>query len=432
MTSGIAVPTRIRYDMDQVDAPVILTPTYIRAQSNYLTNTPGLVEPTEEDVYLSMDMFSYFLVCYMRYPTVDNDSIFPTLSYRTEGQTFDYFFSSGMAGGAGDMGLFGWSGGGRVRHMLSADPEVPLLAALRCEGKMGWIRGNPYLVLLEHYLDCFLPISGTTAVRTPGMDGDSGVFEGGAEGLSRKGELFLRLAIDFWIDTAPVVRFSYDKVSYFKDVLSQRSFRTTATTSSGSGLSSKGMGGAAESAANRLERLGAGGGSLSASSASKDTGMPAISYDEYSALTDSRRGTHSSSNQQQLSTDLINDSMRNIPIPTYDAWCTSTSATSAMPVGGAVPFIKPPSCTEVLLLSTSLAPVPTKSTLQCVYLLVSHVLTGVSVDHFRQLGPGASAMRWGQGGSDMGGNAAASLPLPSAVQLLQQPVFDLLRSLMSR
>lgn len=393
-----------------------------------------MVEPTEEDVYLSMDMFSYFLVSFMRYPTVANDTIFPTLSYRTESQTFDYFFSSGANGESGDGGWLGWMGsrGGRVRHMLSVDPEVPLLAALRCEGKMGWIRGNPYLVLLEHYLDSFLPNSTSMAVRTPGGDGESGVFDGGVgEGLSRKGELFLRLAIDFWIDTAPVVRYSYDKVSYFKDILSQRSFRSTSTSGPTPQLTSKGAGGAAESAASRLDRMGAGGGGLS-SNGNKDVAIhiPEISYD-YNALTDPG-GAMPSSSQKQLSAASIDNSMRDIPIPTYAAWCTSASATSAVPAGGAVPFTKPPTCTEVVLLSTSLAPVPTKSTLQCVYLMVSHVLTGVSVDHFRQLGPGASSMRWGPGGSDIGGTAATALPLPSPVQLLQQPVFDLLRSLMSR
>ena len=136
--------------------------------------------------------------------------------------------------------------------------------------------------------------------------------------------------------------------------------------------------------------------------------------------------------QPQLSADRIADGMAGIPVPTYDMWCTSTAATSAMPAGSAVPFIKPPSCTEVILLSNTMASVPTTCTLQCVYLLVSHVLASVSVEHFTQLGPGAAFVRWGGRGEDLNGTASSALPLPPAVQLLQQPVFDMLRSLLAR
>jgi hypothetical protein len=138
----------------------------------------GSLEPI-----MSPDLLSYFLICFLRYPTIDN--VFLQYSYGTPGNTknekasLEHFFSS--------------SSHSRARRILSNDPEMSLIQILSGYGPSGWCKGNPYLALLNHYLEHFLPVAipneNQTFLQSQTLTQES------------IGNLFLRLIVDFWIDT---------------------------------------------------------------------------------------------------------------------------------------------------------------------------------------------------------------------------------------
>jgi hypothetical protein len=66
-----------------------------------------------------------------------------------------------------------------------------------------WSRGNPYLHLLGRYLHAYLPLNApcSPAARDPP---DHNV-------------VFLQLAIDYWIDTALVVKYEFGRVESHKE-----------------------------------------------------------------------------------------------------------------------------------------------------------------------------------------------------------------------
>jgi hypothetical protein len=64
-------------------------------------------------------------------------------------------------------------------------------------GVVQLIQTNPYLVLLRHYFNYFLPRSSTQTKLL--------------SRLSDEGEWFLRLLVEYWINTSNVVRFNQQK-----------------------------------------------------------------------------------------------------------------------------------------------------------------------------------------------------------------------------
>jgi hypothetical protein len=139
---------------------------------------------------MSPDLLSYYLICFLRYPTLEN--AFLQYSYGTPGNSknekasLEHFFSS--------------SSYSRARKILSNDPEMSLIQILSGYGHSGWCKGNPYLALLNHYLEHFLPVTipheNQPVLHSQSLAQDS------------IGSLFLRLLIDFWIDTICISRTS--------------------------------------------------------------------------------------------------------------------------------------------------------------------------------------------------------------------------------
>lgn len=101
------------------------------------------------------------------------------------------------------------------------------LEALHNRGPAAWIRGLPYLALLNEYLKLYLPYA---AVATAGVDGAAA---GGALGgtpraapadqsaqVTRYGELFVRLAVAYWVDCALVLHFDHGKLGQYRRQMS--------------------------------------------------------------------------------------------------------------------------------------------------------------------------------------------------------------------
>jgi hypothetical protein len=133
-------------------------------QRNCVTHkTALLLDPTE-----------YFFVCLLRYPTLSNTHV-------------------------------------------STDRSVVDL--LQNRGISSWIRGNPYLVLLQEYLRVYMPIS---VVDTVGRGlSDMRAQEQAQEAQKRvHQELFLHLAVAFWIDAALVLKADHAKLGVLRKQLS--------------------------------------------------------------------------------------------------------------------------------------------------------------------------------------------------------------------
>jgi hypothetical protein len=137
---------------------------------------------------MTPDLLSYFFICFLRYPTIEN--VFLQVSYGAPGNpniekaSLEHFFSSVSLP--------------RARKFLSHDPEVPLIKILSVYGCTGWFKGNPFLALLNHYLEYFLPV--TPPLENQQISQSQYLVP---EGI---GNLFLRLLIDFWIDTSCLIR----------------------------------------------------------------------------------------------------------------------------------------------------------------------------------------------------------------------------------
>jgi hypothetical protein len=226
---------------------------------------------------MTPDLLSYFFICFLRYPTIEN--VFLQVSYGAPGNpniekaSLEHFFSS--------------SNLPRARKFLSHDPEIPLIKILSVYGYTGWFKGNPYLALLNHYLEYFLPV--TTPLENQQIT-QSLMLDG-------IGNLFLRLLIDFWIDTSCLIRSPTERSL-------QHMVRATAAA---------------------------------------DRHLP---WKQFNSL----------------------------------------------------------NCVDVFIFDSTSNPLPTRHTLQCIYVVVAHLIAETSPRN----------------------------PVPAAISLLQQPLFDLLRTLFAR
>jgi hypothetical protein len=282
-------------------------------------------------------MTAYFFVVFLRYPIGDN--VFPPIARASalDLSVLDYFFSTGASK--------------VMRSHISGGGEISLHRLLRTQGEAAWLKGNPYLVLLKHYLEFFFPVSKGLALDSDVEGRNRSRFE------QSEAALFLRLAVDFWIDTAPIVRQHFEKVPEYLSAMRRRSLYSSSSPSETHRSSS----------AHKLPSLPPGGGSLT-SSASHNP--PAQSGNQLSH---------------------------------YD-WADDRFFDMSLIEPAPIPIV--PSCTSVLLLEScnQSGGYHNGSTLQCIYLLISQITSNISPND----------------------------PLPVQMEILQQPLFDMLRYLLSR
>lgn len=186
-------------------------------QITYSNNNTSNIN-NQSNIQVMLDLFTYFLVCFLRYPL--QDGVFPTPNvYRpsnNQASTLRSYFGMDIGSNGNDRG--------------GDNSEITLLMLLRCEGAhTGWSMQNPYLVLLIQYLGHFLP---PISVSTMPSDISSSL------GLSTQGELFLRMTIDYWIDCNYVAKFHLQNIHHFRHQMSQRRSSRNATSSIASNLSS--------------------------------------------------------------------------------------------------------------------------------------------------------------------------------------------------
>lgn len=165
------------------------------------------------------------------------------------------------------------------------------------------MKGSPYLVLLKHYLDTFLPIinqSKNNLTQQQQQQQQQHIISS----EDNVGNLFLRLIIDFWIDTNCIVRNQTEQYFRFQ---------------------------------------------------SKNNSSPQSKQVSYQSIT--------------LNSEILKNNIYN-PI-------------------------------DVHFLNTSFNTLPTRHTLQCIFLVVSHLLTEITPNN----------------------------PLSYPILLLQQPIYDLFRSI---
>ena len=97
------------------------------------------------------------------------------------------------------------------------------LEALHNRGPCAWIRGLPYLALLNEYLKLYLPctpattadVSGSAQGATP----RAAPVDQSAQ-VARYGELFVRLAVAYWVDCAVVLHFNHGKLGQYRRQMS--------------------------------------------------------------------------------------------------------------------------------------------------------------------------------------------------------------------
>ena len=81
-----------------------------------------------------------------------------------------------------------------------------MITTLQSSGERGWYPGNPYLELLDGYIQEFIP-SKYSASRTPGGAAvKAKQFTDGTSELYVVNRGFLRLVCEFWIDQASIVK----------------------------------------------------------------------------------------------------------------------------------------------------------------------------------------------------------------------------------
>ena len=150
-----------------------------------------------------MDYVSYFLFCLMKYPQSVVES---------KPSSQQLFTPVGQGNGG--------------------------TSAVECLHRLGihkWIEGNAYLTLVHHYVHHYFHSSHSnghnhTASSSSGSSSSGGgrshtdtsesVDQEAEQVALRRRELFVRLAIEFWIDLGNVVRVNHHKVGSYREQLS--------------------------------------------------------------------------------------------------------------------------------------------------------------------------------------------------------------------
>ena len=170
----------------------------------------------------------YYLLCFFRY--AGSQDTFPIFTH-TKSMSISSFSSSPSS--ALHLGPlhFELSASGDGTYSQTKPYSVEVL--LQGQGYVSWIRGNPYLVLLQQYLTEVFPSSlpqptslGLPPIQTSVTDVDHELMDlwtscseketvtsHRPSALSRLADLFLRLALEHWADSALVVKQGHDKVT---------------------------------------------------------------------------------------------------------------------------------------------------------------------------------------------------------------------------
>lgn len=138
----------------------------------------------EDELYISLHAFDYFMICLMRHP-LNERAFIPKNS-----SNYDYF---------------------------------NVITTLQSSGERGWYPGNPYLELLDGYIQEFIPSKYTNS-RTPGGAAvKAKQFTDGTSELYVVNRGFLRLVCEFWIDQASIVKSNYHDLDLYKELFNATS-----------------------------------------------------------------------------------------------------------------------------------------------------------------------------------------------------------------
>ena len=110
---------------------------------------------------------------------------------------------------------------------------------LHNRGVTGWLRGVPYLALLHEYLKEFLPIATaqqkSLAAMSNGLRVDTTVnsVPPTEQDATRKryGELFVQLAVQYWIDLALVVKANHQRAGVLRKLMNAAAVNNNTNTS---------------------------------------------------------------------------------------------------------------------------------------------------------------------------------------------------------
>lgn len=151
---------------------------------------------------LLLDATEYFFVCLLRYPTLSNAQV--SLD-RTSADS---------------------SSNGYSRGYYPTPSRASAVEVLQNRGVAQWIRGTPYLVLLQEYLREFLPVGASsdpsvalTSGTTPSQRDARPSTDYESQQQQRYRELFLHLAVAYWLDTVLVLKSDHYKLGVLRKQL---------------------------------------------------------------------------------------------------------------------------------------------------------------------------------------------------------------------
>jgi hypothetical protein len=165
-----------------------------------LTFVPRITHQRNHVVHknaLLLDAIEYFFVCLLRYPTLSNAQVSTERTAATDNIYGRAYYPS---------------------TARSTPTEI-----LQNRGISAWARGVPYLVLLQEYLREYVPVpvpadSGgtTTTSATPRKNDNQMVSEHEALQQQRYRELFLHLAVAYWLDSPLVLKTDHHKLGVLR------------------------------------------------------------------------------------------------------------------------------------------------------------------------------------------------------------------------
>jgi hypothetical protein len=145
---------------------------------------------------LLLDAIEYFFVCLLRYPTLSNAQVSTERTAATDNIYGRPYYPS---------------------TARSTPTEI-----LQNRGVSAWVRGVPYLVLLQEYLREYVPVSvpadseaPTTSATQRKIDNQM-VSEHEALQQQRYRELFLHLAVAYWLDSPLILKTDHHKLGVLR------------------------------------------------------------------------------------------------------------------------------------------------------------------------------------------------------------------------
>ena len=143
----------------------------------------------------------------MRYPTISNSHI--SIERSISDNSYSNRNSSSRSG------------------MSSYTTRSNVLETLQNRGITAWIRSVPYLALLQEYLREYMPINTTNTIDLTQNSTETSILEHDII-KTRQKELFLHLAVAYWIDVAVVLKADHGKLGILRKQLSGATVGMTA------------------------------------------------------------------------------------------------------------------------------------------------------------------------------------------------------------